>query len=336
MEKIKVALIGYGYWGPNLARVLNELEGVDFKYCVDKSSEQLNQVKSKYPGVITTVRLEEALDNVDAVFVVTPTNTHFKIARECLEAGKHTFIEKPLTSDVKEASELVKIAEAKDLRLMVGHVFLFNPSVLMIKEYIDSGRLGALRHLHFQRRNLGPIRKDINVLWDLAPHDISMALYFIGDSPLSVNASGADYLQEKLEDVVSISMKFANDVLVNIILSWIDPVKIRDVTIVGEKKMILFDDVQPSEKIKIFDKNAQIIKETRDVSFPEYQIALKSGDISIPSIPNKEPLKSEIKHFLDCIIQQSTPLTDGINGMKVVRVLNAVEKSLKENQTVVL
>ena len=330
-------LIGYGYWGPNFARTLNELADVELRYCADLIDDSLTRVKANYPAITTTKNYFELLNDsdIDGVFIVTPTKTHYKIAKDALEAGKHVFVEKPLTYSVQESEELVKLAKKNKVNLMVGHTFLYNSAVHYIKDLIDRGEVGELRHLEFQRRNLGPIRKDVNVLWDLAPHDISMMLYWIKAKPISASATGEVYLQEGRHDVVNATIKFENNIMVNILLSWIDPVKIRDVTIVGEKKMILFDDVHISEKIKIFDKNANVMKNTKDVGFGEYQIAIHSGDIHIPAIEMKEPLKEEIAHFIDCIRTNKSPRTDGKQGLNVVKILAALEKSLNNDSMVV-
>ncbi len=333
MAKLKIGLIGYGYWGPNIARLIDESEKVELTYCADLLDTSLKHIKQKYPHTKTTKDYKEILEDksVTAVLIVTPTKSHYKLAKDSLLAKKHVFIEKPITYSVKEAKELTTLAKKNKVILCVGHVFLFNPAVRFIKKAIEDGDLGTIRHLHFQRRNLGPIRKDVNVLWDLAPHDISMLLYFIKQKPLSVLASGQSYLQAGVHDVVSASIRFEDKIVANLILSWIDPIKIRDITIVGSKKMLLFDDVHLTDKLKVFDKNASIIEDTRDVTFGEYQIALHSGDIHIPRIENKEPLKEEINHFIDCIINKKKPLNDGTNGMEVVRILEALQKSLDNN-----
>ena len=334
---VKVGIIGYGYWGPNIARIISESSDLELVYCADLLDESLKDVKLKYKNVKTTKNYQDILNDkqVDAVFVVTPTRTHFKIVKDCLLSKKHIFVEKPLAYSVKECKELISIAKEKKLKLMVGHVFLFNSSAIYIRNILQKKGLGKVRHLHFQRRSLGPIRKDINVLWDLAPHDLSMLLYFIDEKPVSLVATGACYLQKGIEDVVNVSIKFKNNVIANLILSLIDPIKIRDITIVGSKKMILFDDVQISEKVKIFDKNANVIKDTRAVTFGEFQIALHSGDVYIPGIINKEPLKEEIRHFIYCIKEDKNPITDGKNGLEVVKLLEAAQKSLRSNSRVI-
>ncbi len=337
MPPLNIGLIGYGYWGPNFARIINESHDCHLKYCCDVDEAALGRIRLKYPHVIASKDYHDILKDgdIDAVIVVSPTRTHYAIAKECLLAKKHVLVEKPLTQTVEEAQELIDLAKLHKLVLMVGHVFLFNPAVRYIEKMIEDGELGQLRHLHFQRRSLGPIRKDVNVLWDLAPHDISMALRFIKRPPVSVIASGEVFLQDNIHDVVSLSIKFPDSIMVNMIFSWIDPVKIRDVAIVGDKKMVLFDDVNQTEKIRIFNKNANIIRDTRDVSFGEYQISLHSGDVFIPSISNKEPLKEELNHFLSCIQGLKKPLTDGENGLEVVKVLCAVQSSLENHSKMV-
>ncbi len=336
-EKVKFGLVGYGYWGPNFARDITESKNGELKYIADFNENALIKAKVKYPSALVTNNYQEILGDpeVDAVVVATPTKTHYQVAKEAILAGKHVFVEKPMCYTTEEAEELVALAKENEVKLMVGHIFLFNPAVDYIKKAIDGGHIGKLRHLHFQRRNLGPIRQDVNVMWDLAPHDISMALYFIGKMPLSVVASGETFLQNgngnNNYDVVSATIKFPDNIIVNMILSWMDPIKIRDVTVVGDQKMILFDDVSQSEKIKVFDKNANIIKDTKDVSFGEYQINIHGGDISVPAIKGNEPLKEELNHFIDCVINDKKCFTDGENGLAVVKVLAALQKSLDNN-----
>jgi predicted dehydrogenase len=335
MKKIKVGLIGYGYWGPNIARILNDSKKTELLYCADLLDNSLTHVKQNYPKVLITKDYKEILRNkqIDAIFVTTPTKTHYQIAKDCLTAKKHVFIEKPLTNNEKDAEELIKLAKKNNKKLAVGHIFLFNPSVKYIKKIIEEKKLGTIRYLHFQRRNLGPVRKDVNVLWDLAPHDISMLLYFIKQKPISVLAAGQSFLRDNIEDVVYANIKFENKIMANLIYSWIDPIKIRDITIVGDKKMLLFNDVSVSEKIKIFDKNAKIIEETQGVPYGEYQIALHAGGVYTPSIENKEPLKEEIDHFIDSIIKNKQPVNDGLNGLRVVEIITAMQKSLDKRAT---
>ena len=333
MKKIRAGLIGYGYWGPNIARILNDSPNAEFVYCADLSDDSLKLVRQSYPFIKVTKNYKEILGDksIDAVFIVTPTKTHYQLARDSLLSRKHVFVEKPLTNESKTCEKLIAIAKKTERLLAVGHLFLFNPAVKYIKNVINKNELGTIRYLHFQRRNLGPVRKDVNVLWDLSPHDISMLLYFIKEKPLTVFATGQSYLQKGIEDIISANIKFENKIMATLIYSWIDPIKIRDITIVGDKKMLSFNDVNASEKIKIFDRNANIINDTRGVSFGEYQIALHAGDISIPSIKNKEPLKEEINHFLQCVLKNVLPINDGINGLQVIEVIEALQKSLDKN-----
>lgn len=334
---VRVGIIGYGYWGPNVARIINESSDSKLIYCADLSNKALGEIKQRYKEIKTTKNYQDILHDpsIDAVFVVTPTRTHFNIAKDCLLSKKHVFVEKPLAYSSHECQQLIRIAKEKNVKLMVGHVFLFNSSVIYIKNLLLKKAVGKTRHLHFQRRSLGPIRKDVNVLWDLAPHDFSMLLYFVDEKPLSVVASGECYLQKGIEDIVNVSVKFENNIFANLILSWIDPIKIRDITIVGTKKMILFDDVEISEKVKIFDKNVNVIKNTRGVTFAEFQIALHSGGTHIPGIVNNEPLKEEVSHFISCINENKDPLTDGKNGLEVVRLLEAAQASIRNHSRVI-
>lgn len=331
--KIKVGLIGYGYWGPNLARIISKSQRAALRYIADVNKQVFTTVSKNYPetNVITDYKVILSDKQITAVCIVTPTSTHYTIAKNCIQAGKHVFIEKPLTNNVKDSEELVALAEKHKVILMVGHVFLYNPAVRFIKELILKGEIGKVRHLHFQRRSLGPIRKDVDVVWDLSPHDISMLLYFLDEKPVSLVASGISFLQQGVNDVVSVSLKFPGNIMANLIMSWIDPVKIRDITIVGDKKMILFDDVKQFGKVKVFDKNATIIEKTKEVSFGDYQIAIHEGDIQIPDIEEKEPLREELEHFIDCINKNAKPLTDGVGGLEVVKIITAISESLANN-----
>lgn len=337
MAKIVVGLIGYGYWGPNIARVINGSRNIELKYCVDLSDKSLRSVKGTYPNVITSKDYKEILKDKDvrAVFIVTPAVTHFKIARDVIKSGKHVFIEKPITTNSSDAQKLIDLAEKNKVKLAVGHIFLFNPAVKAIKDYLDKDKIGDLKHLHFQRRNFGPaIRGDVNVVWDLAPHDISMLLYFVGDKIDSVLATGQSFFNNGLEDVVSASIKFKSGIIANTIYSWIDPVKIRDITIVGDKKMLLFDDIA-KDKIKIFDRNTKLIEDTVGVSFSQYRVALHSGKVSVPKIKYSEPLKEEISDFINAIRYNREIVNDGKNGKAVVGVIEAIQKSLALGSKVV-
>lgn len=335
-RSVNIGLIGCGYWGPNYMRVADANQNCSLKYCCDLKKEELQKMQKKTSHMKVTQNYNDILNDpdIDAVIVATPTRTHYKIAKDCLLAKKHLLVEKPLAYTTKEAEELKDLAKKNNLKLMVGHIFLFNPSVNFIKELIDRNELGNIRYLHFQRRNLGPIRQDINVLWDLAAHDISMLLYFLSQKPLSVTAAGSVFLQKNIYDVVLMTIKFENNILAGLYLSWLDPIKIRDITIVGEDKMVFFDDVAINEKIKIFDKGIEMAK-ISDVPFNEYQIMLRSGDVHIPAVKSGEPLQIEFEHFINSLVSDTPIRTDGENGLQVVKILEAAQKSLDNNSMLV-
>jgi predicted dehydrogenase len=266
-------------------------------------------------------------DAIDAVIIATPVTTHFPFARDALSHGKHVFIEKPLTRTRAEGRVLIDMAAERDLTLMVGHTFEYNPAVEMLKEIITSGELGQVYYAHASRTNLGLFQKDINVLWDLAPHDISIFLYIFGMEPISVTAHGEAYVQPGIPDVARMSLTFPNRIQAHTHVSWLDPCKTRRITIVGDKKMAVYDDVEALEKIKIYDKGVQVPEPTS--SFGEFQLSYRYGDITIPRIPSHEPLKVECAHFADSILYGRRPRSDGEVGLKVVKILESAEASLR-------
>jgi len=326
---IKFGLIGVGYWGPNLARNINQVEGGSLSWVCDQSEKALAGICKNYSQVCTTASYEDMLSNsdVDAVVVATPAATHYEIAKACLAAGKHVLVEKPLAASSSECDDLISRAANKDLVLMVGHTFLYSPPVLKIKEYIDSGELGDIYHAYSTRLNLGQVRKDVNALWNLAPHDVSILLYLFGTAPISVNARGMSYIQPGVEDVVFMCLDFPNNVSAHVHLSWLDPGKIRKMTLVGSKKMMVYDDVNADAKIQIYDKGVDRV--TNPDNPEAVQMVLRSGDVHIPKVPNTEPLKAECQHFADCIRDGKKPRTDGVHGKLVVQVLEAAQKSLE-------
>ena len=271
---------------------------------------------------------------VDAVIIATPAKTHYQIIKACLMAGKDVLVEKPIDFLSRRVKELSKLSAGKKKILMVGHVFRFNPAVVRIKDRIDQGSLGKILSLSFKRVGLGPIRKDVNVMWDLAPHDISMLLYFIDARPVSVFAAGQALNKNKNEDVVFVTIKFANKAIANLHLSWIDPIKIRQVTIVGDKKMIVFDDISLTEKLKIFDKGVSYLD--TGSSFGGFQAAIRDGDVLIPQIPTAEPLREEFNHFINCIQNRKNPITDAQEAYRVTKILEAAQKSLKTGRVILL
>lgn len=325
---VNIGVIGCGAWGANLVRNFYENPEANLLYCCDSDSKILRDIAQRYPEVNTTSNVEEVLDNKDiqAVVIATPLATHFQIARKALEAKKHIYIEKPITSCSKEAKELINIARRARRYLMVGHLLKYHPAVAKLKELIRSKELGEVYYIYSQRVNLGKIRQHENALWSFAPHDISVILYFLEEDPETVNAIGESYLQKGIEDVVFVTLRFKDKKIAHIQLSWLDPHKIRKVTIVGSKKMAVFDDMETIEKIKIYDKGA--ILPGQFLSYTE-TIVLREGDIYIPYLKMEEPLKIECQHFLDCIQKGRKPLTDGEDGLRVARVLEAAQKSLK-------
>lgn len=323
----RIALIGFGYWGPNLARNFYQLPNAQLEYVVDNDATARRRAERLY-GCKTTNSLDDVLADrdVDAVVVATPARTHYELARRSLEAGKHVLVEKPLTMDVGEAEELVATAEQRGRTLMVGHVFEYNPAVAYIKQAIDNGDLGDLYYLYSKRVNLGRVQSDVNALWSIAPHDISITLFLLGQMPESVRCQGASCLNNAVEDVVFLTMYFPNNVLCHVHASWLDPSKTREMTVVGSKKMIVYDDVSAEGKVRVYDKGAF---RKGDVTYGDFQYKLHSGDILIPRLDMREPLQVECAHFVDCVQSGSQPLTDGANGLRVLKVIAAGDKSLQ-------
>ena len=285
-------------------------------------------MKRLYPSVKTTTDYRDIITDpeIDIVAVATPVKTHYRFASEALSAGKHVFVEKPIAASVSESQELIALAEKNQQKLMVGHTFLYTVAVRKMKEVIDSGELGKIYYISTQRLNLGLFQNDINVIWDLAPHDISIILYLLGQEPLSVSAQGTSHINPLIEDVAVVTLRFPENLMAIIHVSWLDPDKIRRITVVGSKKMMVYDDVQPTEKIKIYDKGVE--KPKHYDTFAEFHYSYKYGDIIIPNISGSEPLRTELNHFIDCIVNDKEPLSNGKNGLDVVKILEATQKSL--------
>lgn len=321
-----VAVIGAGNWGKNLVRNFAALPEVELKYVCDSNEKVRKAMSGLYPQATVTDDVQQALSdpNVDAVVIAVDAPYHFELAKKALEAGKHTYVEKPLTLSAANSRELVDLAGAKNLKLMVGHLLEYHPAVNYIKDIIASGDAGKPLYLYFQRVNLGIVRQKENAWWSLAPHDISVACYLFGAEPVSVSASGHDYLQKGIEDVVFANLKFADGRMAHIHVSWLDPHKIRKVTLVGSQKMVVFDDMAAAEKVRVYDKGAEI----KSVDSYAEAVTLRTGDILIPKIPGGEPLKDECQHFIDSIVNDSAPRSDGADGLRVVKVLEGGSKSL--------
>ena len=326
---MNIAVIGCGYWGPNQIRNFNQLPECTMKLCCDKDRKRLAHMEMLYPEIQTTTDIADVLNatDIEAVGIATPVFTHFPIARACLEKGKHVLIEKPLASSTSQCRELSKLAEEKNRVLMVGHTFEYTAALNKIKEIITSGELGEILYLSSIRVNLGLFQPDINVIWDLAPHDISIINYILTDEVVSVNAQGKDHFKKGIEDVAILTMNFTNGSIAFIHNSWLDPNKIRRTTVVGSKKMLVYDDIEPNEKIKIYDKGVETPPHYD--TYAEFQFSYRYGDIYCPRIEEYEPLRAECKHFIECIKDNKTPRSDGYSGLKVVSVLEASSNSLK-------
>jgi len=326
---INIAVIGYGYWGPNLVRNFQEIEGARVALCCDAMNDRLAKAKAKHPSIAVTQDYDEVITNpgVDAVAIATPIGTHYPLARKALEYGKHVLVEKPLAASVSEAESLVEIATKKSLSLMVNHTFIYTGAVRKMKEIIDRGDLGDLYYFDSVRINLGLIQHDVNVLWDLAPHDIAILDHLVSERPISVCANGACHLGNGIENVAYLSVYFNSGFIAHFHNNWLAPVKIRTVLLGGSKKMILYDDMEASEKVKIYDRGV-------DVNTPEHMhralIAYRLGDMWAPNLDACEALRGMAQEFIDSIEAGRRPLTDGENGLNVVRILEAAEMSVKK------
>ncbi len=327
---VKVGVIGCGYWGPNLIRNFRSTPNCEMVICCDKDQDRLKRMQTLHPGIQTTTNHEELLKmDIDAVVIATPVWTHYPLAKAFLNAGKHVFIEKPITPSSKECQELIELAESKKRVLMVGHTFEYTAPVNKIKELIDSGEIGEVMYISSTRVNLGLFQTDINVIWDLAPHDISIISYILGKQPVSVSAQGKDHYRAGIEDVAMTTLNYENGTIAFLHNSWLDPNKVRKMVFVGTKKMLVYDDTSPNEKIKIYDKGVD--KPSYYNNFGEFQFSYRYGDIYIPRIEDYEALGKETAHFVDCILNNQTPRSDGYSGLRVVKVLEASSASLKQN-----
>ena len=327
---IEVAVVGVGGWGKNLARNYYQLPEANLRYICDLDDAKLAAMQRQYPGVRTTRKYDELMADAElnAVVIATTGPTHFRLAKQALEAGKDVYVEKPFVLEVNQAVELTQMAEENGRILMVGHLLEYHPVVTRLKSMIESGDLGDVYYIYSQRLNLGTVREDENALWNFAPHDISSILYLLGKKPVDVSARGQDYLQRDVEDVVFLTLSFDDDTMAHIHVSWLDPHKVRKLTIVGSDKMAVFDDLEATEKLKIYDKGAKLSQDYD--TFAEY-ISLRFGDITIPHVKVGEPLREECLHFVDCVANRKQPRSDGQDGLRVVQVLDAAQRSLKNN-----
>jgi predicted dehydrogenase len=323
---VSVGLVGYGYWGPNLARTFDDLPQAELRWLCDQSVDAQARMQARYPGARVTGSFDDLLDDdsLDAVVVATPVATHYELARRALEADKHLFVEKPLALDSAEADELVRLAERRGRSLMVGHVLLFHPAVRKLAEVVAAGDLGDVYYLYCNRQNLGKVRRDENALWSLGAHDISVILHLLQDEPVEVRASGECYVQPGVADVVFCYLKFATGISAHLHLSWLDPHKMRKLTVVGSKRMAVFDDMELERKLTLYDKSAT---PRRTETFGEY-VHVSFGDVFSPRISNEEPLRLECEHFLSSILSPAESFAGTRAAAAVVHVLEALQRSL--------
>jgi len=332
---IGVGVVGCGYWGPNLVRNLRQAPDCHLKVLCDTSENRLAHMRRLYPEVAATRHYEHLLKDpeLDAVVIATPVRFHYQMAKAALQVGKHVFIEKPIARTGAEAQELVDLAQGQGLVLMVGHTFLFSPAVRRMKEIIDAGDIGQVQYIAARRLNLGLFQKDINVAWDLAPHDISIVLYLLEESPLSVSCQGSSHVSRGVEDVTMMYLNFRKNRCAFVHNSWLDPKKVRQMTVVGSRRMIVYDDTEPLEKLKIYDARVEVPPHYD--TFAEFTYSYHYGDAYVPYIKQDEPLKLECGNFLESIREGGEPVTNGRLGLEVVRILEAADESLQQRGALV-
>jgi predicted dehydrogenase len=325
---VRVGVIGYGYWGPNIVRNFHSLESAAVIAVCDKNAAALKRARRTYPGLHLTTDFSEVLRSpaIDAVAVVTPVWTHYELAKAALENGKHVFVEKPFTSTPWQAEELIELAARKNLKIMVDHTFLFSGAVRKIKEIVDMGTLGPLYYFDSTRVNLGLFQHDVSVVWDLAPHDLSIMDHIIGDRPEAVVATGANHLNGHA-DMAFITIYFPRNIVAHVNVNWLSPVKVRTTLIGGKDKMLMWNDLEADEKIKVYDKGVNI---TSGEGVYDLLVSYRTGDVWAPRCDQTEALKVELEYFMDCILNDRAPANDGNAGLRVVRLLDAADQSLKE------
>jgi predicted dehydrogenase len=333
---LAVGVIGCGYWGPNLVRTFLEILGTSVRAVADRDQNRLDHMRFRHPQIEHFARDYHDLFelDLDAVVVSTPPETHFEIVSACLERGLDVLVEKPLTTDTASARRLIELAEQNDRVLMVGHIGAYNPAVRALKAMIDGGELGEIRYIDAVRVGLGSFHPTLNVIWDLAPHDVAILTYALGESPTSVSTRGIACIQESTEDVAYMTLMFPSGVLAHSRMSWLDPRKTRRITVVGSKKMVVYDDLESHEKLKVYDKRVDTMRESE--TFGEYQFAYHYGSVVSPYIHFEEPLRVECLHFIECVANRTKPLTGGREGLEVVQVVEAAQRSLRQSGAEVL
>jgi len=332
-QPVNTCVIGLGHWGPNLVRSIESHPRAKVVCAAEKSPERRKLVAERIPGLAIEESFNDCLEkySFDAVVIAVPTEFHFQVGMRALEAGKHVLMEKPLALNSQEAIELCDEAERRKKLLMTGHVFLYNEGVTACKEIVDRGDLGNLFYMHSIRTNLGPLRSDVNALWDLASHDISIFNYIFGALPMQVTCTGYHLLGRTVEDIAQGTLMYPNNRVAAFFVSWLDPQKKREITIVGDRKMLTFDDMQPDRPLKVYDKGVTISKPAEYAdTFNSFRMSIREGDVIQPEVTTGAPLRNECNHFIDCIINNAKPKTDGYNGLDVVRVLEALSRSALE------
>lgn len=333
-EPVRMAVVGCGYWGINHVRVIAQMPETELVAVCDRDEKRLRDIERLYRNIRVFAEVNQMLDalgdDIDAAVVATNAVQHYSATRALLQAGKHVLVEKPITKNTSEALDLVREARTSGLKLMVGHIFLFNSGIEKVKSYVTSGDIGQIYYLYARRTNLGPIRSDVNALWDLATHDISIFNYLLQHPPLWVSAVGSKILHSDLQDVGFIVLGYPNGVLGQIHASWADPHKVRELVIVGSNQRIAFNDLDPIQKVCVFEKGVGYVLH-QPTSFGEYELSIRDGDIISPHIKINEPLKSQLNHFVDCILHDRPTLSDGLFGAQVVEVMHAVDLSVEQN-----
>ncbi len=328
LKPVRVAAVGCGYWGPNAIRNLDAVPGFQLCCVCDSDADRLRVVAARYPTARSTTDVNSLFEDtcIDAIYISTPVSTHYALVKRALESGKHVLVEKPLATTVEQAEALAALAAGLGLTLMVGHTFVFSPPVRKVKQLIDSGVIGPIYYVETTRVNLGLFQKDVSVLWDLGPHDLSILNYWLGEAPIQVSARGRSFLGEALEDVAFLTLEFPSGILAQVQISWLAPSKLRRTSIVGRERMVVYDDLEPVEKVKVYDRGV----DRQPASFGEYQLTYRSGDILSPRLDATEPLYLECAHFLECIRSGREPDTSPRSGVEVVRVIQAAERSLRQ------
>ena len=333
MALIRVAVLGAGEWGPNLIRNFHNKQTSEVVWIIDRDAARLDEVHARFPDVQVGEDADQALcdSSVHAVVVATPTSTHYVLAKEVLERRKHVLVEKPLTTNVKQGLQLLELATSQRLVLMVGHVFLYNLGIRKVKEYLDAGYLGKVYYVSMVRTNLGPIRLDVNAAWDLAAHDVSIANYWFDAEPLSVSAIGEAWINQGIEDAVFATLRYPQGLLVNLHASWLNPCKARNITVVGERRMLTFDDMNVNEPLRIYDRQVtdERTRSTYVDSFTSFRASVPKVHITVPKMPLGEPVATQCAHFVECIATGKQPLSGGREGIAVVRALEAMQRSIR-------